>query len=78
MRTIWYLTLWHKNATSLMYTINGKLARFLTVEEAIKHVGYTNWFVEAHPNGVYLICDPDLNVLWRSDKTYKQLSLFGE
>jgi hypothetical protein len=76
MNTVWYLTLWHKTATSLLYTINGKVAHFASVDAAIKHTGHTNWFIDAHPDGVYLVCDPDLNVLWRSDKTYKQLALW--
>ena len=78
MKTIWYTVVWHGNTSSSMYIIDGRSACFASVDSAIKHVGYTNWFVEAHSGGSYLICDPDLNVLWRSDKIYKQLSLFGE
>jgi hypothetical protein len=75
--TIWRSFTRHKRRTNDLHIIDGKILYFSTVESAIRYIG-VNWIIERYPSDYHIICNSNFDVLWRSDRTYKQLSLFGE
>lgn len=73
------MTLWYgKNKCFSVYIVDGDIIKFSTAEEAIDHVGYTDWFVKKYPHGIYIILNENHKKIWDSRSIPIQIPLFGE
>lgn len=75
MRTIWFMYKFNNVWTRSLYLCDGKIKKFKTTDKAFDFLILSGW-LDVYTDIIYLICDMEMRIKWRSDSKMQQIKLF--